>query len=379
MRRLIFFLFIIIFILPFIFSSDLIVGADQGYPPYEYKQGNSITGFNVELLREIAKLENLDIEIIAGPWAEIREGFENQEIDVLTGFYYYPSRTEYTTFTHPHGYIIYSIFTHSETDIKTKEDLSGKTIIVQEGDVMVDYIKREEIKADVLTYESPELVLSALSEGIGDCALIGQKQGQYLIQQKNIKGISYLHEPLFTIPYCFAVQKDNRELEYKLNEGLRKLHLSGRYSEIYNEWFGTSGSRVLSVIITEMLIIGAVVWAFLILFYIWNTKLKQQVAKKTNTITRAKKIIERKNTNLKIQNKELAERENELRDVNKLYKSLFNAMRLIVLSEGEEEMNRKLLRMLVDEFEWVLLLMLSIKTDEQGKPLECHIQESLSF
>ena len=164
MRRLIFFLFIIIFILPFIFSSALIVGADQGYPPYEYKQGNSITGFNVELMREIAKLENLDIEIIAGPWAEIREGFENQEIDVLTGFYYYPSRTEYTTFTHPHGYIIYSIFTQSDSSIKSKEDLPGKTIIVQQGDVMVDYIEREQIEAEVLTYESPELALSALSE-----------------------------------------------------------------------------------------------------------------------------------------------------------------------------------------------------------------------
>ena len=380
MKKSFFFILITILILPLtLFSAEIIVGADQGYPPYEYKQGNRITGFNVEIMREIAKVENLDIEIVAGPWATIRESFENQEIDALTGFYYYPSRIEYTTFTHPHGYIIYSIFTQSESMIKGKEDLTGKTIIVQEGDVMVDYIQREEIEADVLAYESPELVLGALAEGIGDCALIGQKQGQYLIQQNNIKGISYIHEPLLTIPYCFAVQKDNRELEYKLNEGLRKLHLTGRYSEIYNEWFGTSDNRVLSVIITVLLISGAVVWTFLILFYTWNTKLKQQVAKKTHTISRAKKIIEKKNKNLKLQNKELAAREMELKDINKLYKSLFNAMRIIVLSKGEEEMNRKLFKMLMDEFDLDLLLMISVKNDEQDKPLECYIQENLSF
>ncbi|MFW6263602.1 MAG: transporter substrate-binding domain-containing protein [Thermotogota bacterium] len=380
MKKTIFFIVISILILPVMaFTAKIIVGTDQGYPPYEYKQGNKITGFNVEIMREIAKLEKLDIEIVAGPWAKIRESFENQEIDALTGFYYYPSRTEYTTFTHPHGYIVYSIFTHSESDIKTKEDLYGKTIIVQEGDVMVDYIEREAIEANVLSYDSPEVVLNTLTEGIGDCALIGQKQGQYLIQQKNIKGIHFLHEPLFTIPYCFAVQKGNRELEFKLNEGLRKLHLSGRYSEIYNKWFGTSGNKILSLIITVLLIIGAVVWAFLILFYTWNTKLKQQVAKKTNTISRAKKIIEKKNTNLKIQNEKLAKREMELRDINKLYKSLFNAMRIIILSKGEEEMNRKLLRMLVDEFELILLFMISVKTDEQGNPIEWYIQESYSF
>src|SRR6056297_3921928 len=126
MKKAIFFLLITILILPAIaFSADIIVGADQGYPPYEYKAGNKITGFNVEIMREIAKLKKLDIEIIAGPWATIRESFENNEIDVLTGFYYYPSRTEYTTFSHPHGYIIYSIFTQSDSTIKSKGDLPG--------------------------------------------------------------------------------------------------------------------------------------------------------------------------------------------------------------------------------------------------------------
>lgn len=316
MRRLILFLFIIIFIMPFVFCSKLIVGSDQGYPPFEFKHGNSITGFNVELMREIAKLEKLDIEMTAGPWSEIREAFENHEIDVLTGFYYYPSRTEYTTFTHPHGYIIYSIFTQNNSTIKSKEELPGKTIIVQKGDVMVDYLQREQIEAEILSYESPELVLSALSEGMGDCALIGQKQGQYLIQEKNIKGIRFINEPLLTIPYCFAVQKGNHELELKLNEGLRKLHLSGRYSEIYNEWFGSSKNRVLSLIITILLIVGAVVFVFLVLFYVWNTKLKELVAKKTETIKAANRIIEKNYNNLKIQNRKLADNEKKLFNAN---------------------------------------------------------------
>jgi len=377
MKNIIIFLFIIIFIHPFIFSSNIIVGADQGYPPYEYKQGHSITGFNVELMREIAKVERLDIEIVAGPWAEIREAFENHEIDVLTGFYYYPSRAEYTTFTHPHGYIIYSIFTLSDSTIKSKTDLEGKTILVQEGDVMVDYIEREKIEAVVLVYESPELVLAALSDGIGDCALIGQKQGQYLIQEKNFKGIHFINEPLLTIPYCFAVQKDNHALELKLNEGLRKLHLSGRYSEIYNQWFGSSGNRLLSLIISILIITGAIVLVFLILFYIWNMKLKEQVAKKTQTIITANRIIEKNNANLTIQNRKLAINEKELLNVNKLYQSLFNAMRIIVLSKDEEQMNHQLFQMLTEKFQLALFLMVSIKKDPLGR-IQCHVQESYS-
>ena len=70
-------------------DSRIIVGADYNYPPYEFldKDGNP-TGFNIDLIKEIAKEINLKIEITAKPWHKIRKDLENRKIDMLSGMFY---------------------------------------------------------------------------------------------------------------------------------------------------------------------------------------------------------------------------------------------------------------------------------------------------
>ncbi|MFO7730402.1 MAG: transporter substrate-binding domain-containing protein, partial [Spirochaetia bacterium] len=55
-------------------KTTLRARGDWGYPPFEFinDQGEP-DGFNIEILRHIAELMNLNIEISLGPWDTVRQ------------------------------------------------------------------------------------------------------------------------------------------------------------------------------------------------------------------------------------------------------------------------------------------------------------------
>ena len=55
------------------------VGGNRGYPPYEFPDKNGeATGFTVDLLRAIADVMGLTVEIKVGEWAKMHD-------DLVTG------------------------------------------------------------------------------------------------------------------------------------------------------------------------------------------------------------------------------------------------------------------------------------------------------
>ena len=47
-------------------AATILVGTDAGYAPYEYKdpQTNEIVGFDIDLMKEIAKAQGFKVEFI---------------------------------------------------------------------------------------------------------------------------------------------------------------------------------------------------------------------------------------------------------------------------------------------------------------------------
>ncbi|MGC9435725.1 MAG: transporter substrate-binding domain-containing protein [Methanomicrobiales archaeon] len=83
----------------------ILVGCDDNYPPYEFVDENGEpTGFNVDLIREVAHRRGLDIRITARPWNEIRTALEEGRIDVLSGMVYSPERDRAVDFSIPRAW-----------------------------------------------------------------------------------------------------------------------------------------------------------------------------------------------------------------------------------------------------------------------------------
>jgi len=253
---------------------------DHNYPPFEFNDANgNPEGFNVDIIRSVAKVMNLNIELKLGPWNMVRSKLENRKIDILIGMYKTPERMKKADFTIPHFITTYVIFTRQGSDIKKPQDIKGKTVLVQEGDLGHDFIKGNGTAGSIITKSEVEEILSALSSGEGDCAIAAVMQGQIIIQNKGIKNLKYIAEPLVQRNYCIAVKKGDAELLAKINEGLNVLKSTGEYDRIYEKWFGVYEYKgiISSGHVMVLVYVLAGLLAVIAGIYIWNISLKRKI------------------------------------------------------------------------------------------------------
>ena len=222
-----FYIWLLIFILGFgkIQSGEhFIAKADESYAPFEFKNDRGLAdGFNVDILKAVSKAMDMNITIETGPWDEIRDELINSEIDILTGMFRTRERLKYFDFSTHHFTWSYRIFTRKGSDIKSINDCIGKKIIVQKLDVAHEYLMKNPISDSVITYVDWNMILPALSQGVGDCAFVSYIQGTIFTEENNIDNIVPVGSPFLQNDYCFAVQKGERKLLAKLNEGMKAI------------------------------------------------------------------------------------------------------------------------------------------------------------
>ncbi|PTN37320.1 transporter substrate-binding domain-containing protein [Desulfonatronum sp. SC1] len=217
----------------------LIVSADHAYPPYEYLDDGRPAGFNVELIQAVAEAMGLAVEVRLGPWQMVRDDLETGRADVLAGMYYSEERAKTFGFSVPHTIVSSGLFVRGGSAINSLADLRGRRVLVQEGDIMHEYLLANPIASQVVPVQDPERALVLLSEGGYDAALLSSKvQGMYFARRFGLDNLRALETGLPGREYCFAVAKGNDPLVHRLNEGLALLKATNRYREITDKWFG---------------------------------------------------------------------------------------------------------------------------------------------
>ncbi|HNX25022.1 MAG TPA: transporter substrate-binding domain-containing protein [Spirochaetota bacterium] len=264
-------------------SRLLVAMGDYDYPPFEFNddKGNP-AGFNIDILNRIAAIMHLDIKITLGRWSEVREKLERGEIDIITGMFKTPGRERNADFSIPHFISTYVIFVREGSVIKNLEDLKGKEVIVQEGDLAHDFILENGSAGKIITKRDWNETLTSLSRGEGDCAIAALLQGLLIIDKYKITNVVPLNKFILQRSYCIAVKKDNPELLAEINEGLSILKTSGEYDRIYEKWFSVYETKNFFNHPYFPIIVSA--FLFLLLtasgIYFWNILLQKKVRQK---------------------------------------------------------------------------------------------------
>ena len=221
------------------FDRLLQVRGDSDYPPYEFlDEAGNPAGFNVELFRAVTDAMQLETEVELGPWAKVRQEVEQGRADVLMGMFRSVERDRLVDFSMPHTIVSYCLFVPRSSTIQRLEDLGGRTVLVQRGDIMDDYAERAITAGQFVRLDTPLQVLLALSEGRGDAALLPRVQGLFLCTQHHLRGLRAAGPPLQPQEYCFAVTDGQTALRGLLNEGLAIVQSNGTYDRIRERWFG---------------------------------------------------------------------------------------------------------------------------------------------
>ena len=258
----------------------------------------------------------LNAEVRAGPWGELREAMEKGKIDALAMFYS-EKRNEILDFSSVFSIVHNAIFIRKDTPaIKTQKDLLGKDIIVIRGDIMHDYILENNISNNPVLVANESDALRLLASGKHDLALMAQLPGLHWAKELKLTNIKTSGPLLRPSETAYAVSKNNILLQQELNEGLAVLKETGVIKKLNGKWFSTLIEPGISkeTIIKYIIYIVGIFFLLFLFILIWFRSLKNQVAARTLELQKSEQRFRMlfEHTDVSIWNEDFSEVKNSL-------------------------------------------------------------------
>ena len=225
------------------------VGTGATYRPFEYETPNKeLVGFDVDLMKEIAKAGGFEVKFINTPWDGIFAALNNGDRDIImSGITITEKRKEVVDFARPYFLAHQLILTNKSLKIEKLADLEGKLIAVvnaSAGDIAASKAFGKS-SPNIRRFDNTPLALEELNNGgvdamIGDVGVL-----QYYAKQNPEKQFNQCRDPGFEEQYFgIGIRKGNKEVLDAVNKGLEAAIASGAYNEVYKKWFGTDAPKL---------------------------------------------------------------------------------------------------------------------------------------
>ena len=227
-------------------NDTLIVGSEQDYPPFATGMTDATAGgFTVDLWKAVAAEAGLKYTIRVLPFHALLQEFKAGKIDVLINLAISKERHNIADFTVPHAIIHGGIFVRNdESNIGSEADLTGKSIIVLNGDLAHDYAVSKGWEKQLVLVDTAAEGMQLLASGKSDAMLISKLAGTQTQQALALTNIKLLKPSAgFSQKFAFAVREGHSELFSNINEGLALTKANGTYSKLYEKWFGIYESK----------------------------------------------------------------------------------------------------------------------------------------
>lgn len=218
------------------------VGVDTTYPPFEFKEGNQYKGIDIDLINAIAKDQGFKIKLSPMDFGGIIPAMQANQLDVaIAGMSITDERKKVVDFSDPYfkaGLIV--VVKKDNNDIKSVNDLKGKTVAVKKGTTGAKYAQDNASKLGIKVVEfndSPSM-FQEVSNGNADALIEDYPVITYAIAKKDL-GLKTVGDRLNGDQYGIAVLKgQNQDLLTKINKGLADLKKNGSYDKIVNSYLG---------------------------------------------------------------------------------------------------------------------------------------------
>lgn len=251
-------------------TNQLVMATNAAFPPYEYKEGNTYKGIDIEIAQAIADKLGMELVIEDVEFGAVLSGVAEGKYDMgMAGITVTDERKQSMDFSNTYATGIQVIIVNDGSSIKSLDDLfifnekgdptglknTDIKIGVQEnttGDIYSssgidawgfnDLNDDDSIKTDrVVRYKTGADAVAALKTGNVDCVIIDNEPAKSFVAAND--GIHILEgdNEYAVEDYAICVDKGNTELLNKINKALDELKKDGTIDSIIKKYIPANG------------------------------------------------------------------------------------------------------------------------------------------
>lgn len=220
-----------------------VVGTDAAYAPFESQNEKAeIVGFDIDVVKAIAKHAGFEVKFINTPWEGIFNALLQGDRDmVASAVTSTPERLQTMDFSQPYFDARQLIAVKQASKVVRFNDLKGMKVGVQTGTTGDDALTKLQGKTspNIKRFESTPLALKELEAGGVDAVVADNGVIVHYVANNPGGSFKTVSDPAFVPePYGIAVKKGNTELLAKVNQGLAGIKADGTYQALYAQYFG---------------------------------------------------------------------------------------------------------------------------------------------
>lgn len=210
------------------------------FEPFEYKDNDKVVGIDADIAQKIADKLGVKLKISDIAFDSCIPSLTSGKADFCAaGMTDTPDREKNVDFTKSYYNASQAIIVKKGSDIKSRKDLNGKTVGVQQGTTGDIYCTNEDGSSDVKVKEVKRYpkgmdAVSDLIAGRIDAVVIDNFPADKYVE-KNPAKLQKLDEALTEEKYAIAVPKGS-DLKNTINEVIDDLNKNGELDKIVSKY-----------------------------------------------------------------------------------------------------------------------------------------------
>ena len=220
------------------------IGTEGTYAPFTFHdESGALTGFDVDVAKEVAKRLGLEAEFIETKWDGMFAGLDSKRFDMVANqVTIREDRKEKYDFSDPYIVSRAVLIVHRENGkIQTFEDLKGKkfgqSLTSNLGDLAKSY------GAEIVSVDGFNQAIDLIASDRIDGTINDSLSFLDYKKQKPDAPIKAVAEQETKDESGFLFNKGNEALVQAVNKALSEMKSDGTYEEISLKWFGADVSK----------------------------------------------------------------------------------------------------------------------------------------
>jgi ABC-type amino acid transport substrate-binding protein len=228
-------------------GEQITVASDIAYPPFEFERNGEPVGFDIDLMNEIGKRADLQVEYQNVTFDGIIPGLGNNLYDAsISAMTITKDREKKVDFSDPYFNADQSLLVRSDSPIKSVEDLGDATVGVQLG--TTGELKAKELKnqgtigGEIRTFDTITDAFAALENEQIDAVINDLPVSLDKANQSD--GTLEIVETIPTGEQYGIAFPAGSDLVDPVNKALEEIKQDGTYAKIYEKWIGQKPEEI---------------------------------------------------------------------------------------------------------------------------------------